>query len=118
LKVYQKSDMDIILKVTQHASPTWADEVVQKFASEAVTWRQLFHPNVLPFYGIYHLDRKPGVCVACPWMENGSLVQFLVNCASDIDCALLVSKVTSSHYWTDIIYSIVSWCRAGSRVSA
>jgi len=53
---------------------------VQEFSSEAVIWRQLSHPNVLPFYGVYRLDRDPPrVCFACPWMENGNVVQFLAD---------------------------------------
>jgi serine/threonine protein kinase len=63
----------------------------QEFTSEAVTWRQLSHPNVLPFYGVYQLARNPPrVCLACPWMENGNLVQFLANRALDTNCIPLV----------------------------
>ena len=63
----------------------------QEFSSEAVIWRQLSHPNVLPFYGVYKLDRNPPrVCLACPWMENGNLVQFLADRAPKTDCVPLV----------------------------
>jgi serine/threonine protein kinase len=94
LKVYERSDMDKLLKVIPISgfSLTRADEAVQGFSSEAVTWRQLSHRNVLPFYGIYHLDVKmPRVCLVCPWMTNGNLVEFLASCASDTDCIPLVS---------------------------
>ena len=51
---------------------------MQEFTREVVVWRQLFHCNVLPFYGVYHLENdSSGVCLVSPWMENGSLQQFL-----------------------------------------
>jgi serine/threonine protein kinase len=94
LKVYEKSDMDKLLKVIPISvfSLTRAEEAVQEFSSEAVTWRQLSHRNVLPFYGIYHLDVKVAkVCLVCPWMTNGNVVEFLANRASNTDCIPLVS---------------------------
>ena len=38
-----------------------------------VLWKQLRHPNVLPFYGAYMVDQFGMVS---PWMENGNIVQF------------------------------------------
>ena len=67
------------------------EDHLQEFSSEAVTWRQLFHPNVLPFYGVYQLARNPlRVCLACPWMENGNLAEFLADQAPNTDCVPLV----------------------------
>jgi len=74
LRVYQKSDIEKLLK---------------EFVSEAVTWRQLSHPNVLPFYGICHLGTdRAKVCFVCPWMEHGNIVTFLDN-NPNTDCVLL-----------------------------
>jgi len=80
MKVYQRSDLDKLLKVlfnrwwfTDSAKPN-----LQAFSSEAVLWRQLSHPNILPFYGIYRLDRSiQRLCLMAPWMENGNVVEFL-----------------------------------------
>lgn len=42
----------------------------------AVLWRQLHHPNVLPFYGIYRWNIDPSrICLASLWMDNG--IQYL-----------------------------------------
>lgn len=51
----------------------------QLFAKEAVLWGQLDHPNVAPFYGVYHLNDPSGqrICLVSPWMENRNLVQYL-----------------------------------------
>ncbi|KAL0570838.1 hypothetical protein V5O48_011121 [Marasmius crinis-equi] len=47
---------------------------------EAILWRQLKHPNVLPFLGIYHLDNnRKDICLVSPFMENGHLHDFLTN---------------------------------------
>jgi len=54
--------------------------------TEAVTWQQLIHPNVLPFLGIYHHNDRLGF--VCPWMENGNIVTFLEN-TSHTDCVPL-----------------------------
>jgi len=70
------------------------DNLLKKFSSETITWRQLSHPNVLPFYGVYHLDRNPRrVCLACPWMENGNVIQFLANRTSEVNCIPLCLDV-------------------------
>ena len=65
----------------------------QNFACEAVTWQQLSHPNVLPFYGIYHLTANPlRLCLASPWMPHGNVVNFLADQTAATDCVILVSS--------------------------
>jgi serine/threonine protein kinase len=99
LKVYQKSDMDKLFKVTSSMNIVqlwliWAHKYFQKFSREAVTWRQLSHPNVLPFYGVFVPDADiPRLCLVSPWMTMGNVVQFLTG-ISNIDCVPLVSRTT------------------------
>lgn len=65
---------------------------VQEFSTEIILWRQLCHPNVLPFHGVYYLDDlHTRVCLISPWMKNGNIVQFLKN-APDSDHVLLVNE--------------------------
>ena len=45
----------------------------KRFCKEMVLWKQLRHPNVLPFYGAYMADRFGMVF---PWMENGNILEF------------------------------------------
>ena len=100
LKVYQKLDIEKLLKVTSKYVIFMMSTKghFQEFSS-TVTWRQLLHPNVLPFYGVYQLARNPPrVCLACPWMENGNLAQFLADHAPNTDCILLVhDKLETKH---------------------
>ncbi|KAJ3569704.1 hypothetical protein NP233_g4871 [Leucocoprinus birnbaumii] len=51
-----------------------ADDLIRNFTREGILWNYLHHPNVLPFYGIFKLERKLGyVCVISPWMSKGNL---------------------------------------------
>ena len=50
----------------------------QAFFKEALLWGHLSHPNILPFYGIYHLEDKHGrISFVSPWMENGNVTEYL-----------------------------------------
>ncbi|KAJ8083247.1 hypothetical protein PM082_009119 [Marasmius tenuissimus] len=81
VKVYLKSDL---VKLTS------------EYLREAILWRQLKHPNVLPFFGIYRLEHTQQLCLISPWMEKGNLVGFLkATKREDVDHYTLVYDVTS-----------------------
>ncbi|KAK6966795.1 kinase domain-containing protein [Favolaschia claudopus] len=61
-----------ILRIFQHSDITMA---VKEFGPEALIWRQLCHPNVLPFFGLYYIEQR--LCLISPWMENGHIMEFL-----------------------------------------
>ncbi|KAF8170301.1 kinase-like domain-containing protein, partial [Mycena galopus ATCC 62051] len=58
---------------------------------EALIWRQLSHPNLLPFFGLYMLDNR--LSLVSPWMDNGDLKHFLNNGLSDVDRVSLITDV-------------------------
>ncbi|KAJ7041007.1 kinase-like domain-containing protein [Mycena alexandri] len=60
MRVFQEQEVEAALK---------------EFGREALIWRQLYHPNLLPFFGLYYLDNR--LCLVSPWMENGNIMQFL-----------------------------------------
>ncbi|KAF9260340.1 hypothetical protein L218DRAFT_872693 [Marasmius fiardii PR-910] len=62
VKIYLKSDVE---------------KLSQEFIREAVVWRQMKHPNLLPFLGIYHLEHNQQLCLISPWMEKGNLIEYL-----------------------------------------
>ncbi|KAJ6585269.1 kinase-like domain-containing protein [Mycena capillaripes] len=64
---------------------------LKKVGREALIWRQLSHPNLLPFLGLYMLDSR--LCLISPWMDNGDLKEFLRNSATDIDRVSLIVDV-------------------------
>ncbi|KAK1225235.1 hypothetical protein PQX77_011836 [Marasmius sp. AFHP31] len=54
------------------------DHDLKAFTREALIWRNLNHPNILPFTGMYSFNEAQGqLCLVSPWMENGNLLQFL-----------------------------------------
>ncbi|KAF7354934.1 Protein kinase domain-containing protein [Mycena sanguinolenta] len=64
---------------------------MKKLGREALIWRQLSHPNLLPFFGLYMLDNR--LCLISPWMDNGDLKDFLKNAPADIDRISLMVDV-------------------------
>ncbi|KAJ7793004.1 kinase-like domain-containing protein, partial [Mycena leptocephala] len=63
MRVYQKSDINTLLKEVYH---------------EALIWRQLAHPNLLPFFGVYFLqNNRSRLCLVSPWLENGNISVYL-----------------------------------------
>ncbi|KAF7350032.1 Protein kinase domain-containing protein [Mycena venus] len=64
---------------------------LKKLGREALIWRQLSHPNLLPFFGLYMLDNR--LCLISPWMDNGDLKHFLHNAPFDIDRVSLIADV-------------------------
>ncbi|KAK7031184.1 hypothetical protein VNI00_013600 [Paramarasmius palmivorus] len=52
--------------------------LLKEYLREAIIWRQLEHPNILPCLGLYYLDdTHERICLVSPWMENGNLADFL-----------------------------------------
>ncbi|KAJ7670959.1 kinase-like domain-containing protein [Mycena rosella] len=68
MRVFEESDIDALLK---------------EFSREAIIWRQLCHPNLLPFFGLYYLQER--LCLVSPWMENGQIRMFLKKEPYDTD---------------------------------
>ncbi|KAH7919412.1 kinase-like protein, partial [Leucogyrophana mollusca] len=48
------------------------------YSKEAVLWAQFSSPYVLPFCGVHCTNESsPRACLVSPWMDNGSLPQYL-----------------------------------------
>ncbi|KAJ7040984.1 kinase-like domain-containing protein [Mycena alexandri] len=56
--------------------------VLKGFSREALIWRQLCHPNLLPFFGLYKMEDR--LCLVSPWMDNGNIMQYLSNQSPNI----------------------------------
>jgi len=50
---------------------------LQDFCSEVLVWRQLRHPNILPFIGANLELFEPRFCFISPWMNNGDIMSYL-----------------------------------------
>jgi serine/threonine protein kinase len=40
-------------------------------------WKELDHPNILPFLGVDMALRYPTCCLVSPWMKNGNVLAFI-----------------------------------------
>ncbi|KAH8824824.1 kinase-like domain-containing protein [Flagelloscypha sp. PMI_526] len=54
-----------------------SQEILQEFLNEAIIWRHLRHPNVLPFLGINQTVFPGQTCFVSRFLANGNLAVFL-----------------------------------------
>ncbi|KAF8183723.1 kinase-like domain-containing protein [Mycena galopus ATCC 62051] len=48
-----------------------------KFCREALLWKELHHPHILPFLGIDRDSFPSSFCMVSPWMEHGTVMHYL-----------------------------------------
>ncbi|KAJ7619295.1 kinase-like domain-containing protein [Roridomyces roridus] len=48
-----------------------------RLCREALVWKDLNHPNILPFIGIDRETFPESLCMVSPWMENGTVLAYL-----------------------------------------
>ncbi|KAF9256238.1 kinase-like protein [Marasmius fiardii PR-910] len=74
----------VCLKVVKVYLVSDVQKLLKEYMREAIVWQQLKHPNVLPFMGIYYLDKaREQLCLVSPWMERGNLTRFLKEAPSE-----------------------------------
>ncbi|PPQ78259.1 hypothetical protein CVT25_011718 [Psilocybe cyanescens] len=83
----------VCLKIIKMYESSNKDKWLKAFSKEAVLWSQISHPNVLPFYGIFHLDEVHGrICLVSPWMDRGNINEYLSQ-NPDVPRLLLTSDI-------------------------
>ncbi|KAK1218197.1 hypothetical protein PQX77_019135 [Marasmius sp. AFHP31] len=87
----------VCLKVVRVYVASDVQQLVNAYTQEAIVWRQLKHPNLLPFVGMYRLNESEGrLCLVSPWMEQGNLPTFLQNTPREcVNHLALASDVAS-----------------------
>ncbi|KAF8181902.1 kinase-like domain-containing protein [Mycena galopus ATCC 62051] len=73
----------VSVRVIKTSGEISVSDLSKLFGHEALIWRQLDHPNVLPFVGLSYLNQR--LCLVSPWMENGSLSQYLSGESPNLD---------------------------------
>ncbi|PBK94120.1 kinase-like protein, partial [Armillaria gallica] len=64
---------------------------------EATIWKQLKHPNILPFIGVNTTSFAERVCLISPWMMNGNIIKFLeLNQDQDHDRLQYIREIASA----------------------
>ncbi|KAF8150312.1 kinase-like domain-containing protein, partial [Mycena galopus ATCC 62051] len=78
--IYRASygDQRVALKHMRHLlNDSDLRHVRLKFCREALLWRDLRHPNILPFLGIDRDSFPSSLCIVSPWMEHGTVLSYL-----------------------------------------
>ncbi|KAF9257429.1 kinase-like protein [Marasmius fiardii PR-910] len=90
-------DQIVCLKVVKVYLVSEVKQLLTQYMREAMVWKQLKHPNLLPFMGMYYMDPTcEQLCLVSPWMERGNLVRYLKETPADqVDHYSLVSDVAS-----------------------
>ncbi|KAJ7504616.1 kinase-like domain-containing protein [Mycena galericulata] len=84
----------VCVKVMRVFATVEVETLLKGFHKEAIIWRQLAHPNLLPFFGVYFLaDTRPRLCLVSPWMENGNIYNYLRSNTAGINRLTLVLDV-------------------------
>ncbi|KAJ7700927.1 kinase-like domain-containing protein [Mycena olivaceomarginata] len=67
-----------VLKIFQDKSDDGRRLVLQKFAKEALVWRYLKHPNIVPFLGVDGTTfPSPTMAMVSFWMCEGSVLNYM-----------------------------------------
>ncbi len=93
---------------TSHSSQTSLDPL-QDFCQEALVWRQLHHPNVLPFLGVSEDLFAPSYCLISPWMVNGNIISYLETHPGH-DRLTSVRQISCESQW-ELKLPCLSWFR-------
>ncbi|KAJ7621324.1 kinase-like domain-containing protein [Roridomyces roridus] len=80
------SGQSICVKVMRLFKECDVQALLKEFGHEALIWRQLCHPNLLPFYGLYYLESR--LCIISPWMENGNILDYVKSTKPTVDRCL------------------------------
>uniref|UniRef100_A0A0W0FIU1 Protein kinase domain-containing protein n=1 Tax=Moniliophthora roreri TaxID=221103 RepID=A0A0W0FIU1_MONRR len=83
----------VCLKIVRVYRDSDMERIVRDSMREAIIWRQLDHPNVLPFHGLYLQEHR--ICLISPWAANGSLTHYLDSTnIEDVNHETLSDKVS------------------------
>jgi serine/threonine protein kinase len=70
-------------------------ETCQRIRREVLVWQRLTHENVLPLLGtVSHFGRY--MSLVSPWMDNGSLMQYLQECGDNMSLMRRLQLVSLS----------------------
>ncbi|THU80549.1 kinase-like protein [Dendrothele bispora CBS 962.96] len=65
-----------VLRIFLRSDGATRNKVINDFCREALIWRQLKHPNVLPFLGVNTELFSPSFCLVSPSMSNSDLIHY------------------------------------------
>lgn len=105
----------VAIKIPRIFEDSNIEEVLKDFSAEPILWRQLCHPNILPFHGIFYSDSvRSQICLVSPWMEEGNIREYLkknpttermplVGCFDFSANCMLIKIILSSRYLMSLV---------------
>jgi serine/threonine protein kinase len=81
--------------------------LMQSLCKESLVWRQLSHPNILPFYGVDAETFKHHLALVSPWIPRGSLKEYISksDCDLPLHFMIFVRFYITRMFIADPIYS-------------
>lgn len=100
LKVLQTAHKTVSATPLSHASPDITDlfsksSLRKDFCREALVWRSLAHPHILPLLGVFEENSR--LFLVSPYMPNGTLTQWRKNQSSPL--ALEIHRLVNFHVY-------------------
>jgi len=83
----------LALKRPRIAGGDYTDRQERHFQKEALAWKAISHPNLLPFFGTVNIDGH--MYLASPWMDYGSVPRYLQD-HPDADRALFIRETAEA----------------------
>ncbi|KAJ7700565.1 kinase-like domain-containing protein [Mycena metata] len=87
-------------------TPEERRKIKERFYEEALLWKNLKHPNILPFIGLHSeasdLNKPLSMVMVCPWMPNGTIIKYL----KDFPETPIVAKVLEIAQGLNYLHSI------------
>uniref|UniRef100_A0A0W0EWH8 Protein kinase domain-containing protein n=1 Tax=Moniliophthora roreri TaxID=221103 RepID=A0A0W0EWH8_MONRR len=66
-----------VMRIHLEANERKRQKITKAFCEEAIVWKQLDHPNIVPLLGVNTKLFSPALCLVSPWMSNGDIVSYL-----------------------------------------
>ncbi|TFK27177.1 kinase-like protein [Coprinopsis marcescibilis] len=89
----------VAVKVRKLYATSEVSNAIKSVSKEAIIWSQLSHRNLLPFYGVYHMDDAYNrICMVSPWMDNGNVSDYLKSHSSSNRILLIADVVSGIQY--------------------
>ncbi|KAG5650515.1 hypothetical protein H0H81_011961 [Sphagnurus paluster] len=85
----------VCLKILRIIQGTSYDKVTKMIAQEGILWGQLSHPNLLPLWGLFRMERH--LSLVSPWVENGNLVDYIQEHPTADRCADIADGIDYMH---------------------
>ncbi|KAK0493621.1 kinase-like domain-containing protein [Armillaria luteobubalina] len=82
-----------VLRVFMDNGVEERNRMIKDFCREALVWRNLYHPSILPFLGVSRHLFAPSFCLISPWMEYGNIMTCLEERPQQIQRLTAISQV-------------------------